>query len=205
MLLFFFGSSAPPVATPVPAATTFADQLYAELEPIGSEDLRTLCRAVGVGWQDLHEIVRDTDAGPGWSTLLDVDRAPAWALAWLAQMVGVRVTRGASETVQRAEVRTAAGAARGTPASLVAAVQATLTGTRRVILRERYGSPYRVRVETISAETPDPVAAEAAARAQKPAGLVLEFATITGQTWDSLGASVWDSQSGKVWNERANV
>jgi hypothetical protein len=49
-----------------------------------------------------------------------------------------------------------------------------------VFLTERDGSPYRVTVDVYAAQTPNPALAEAAARSQKPAGLVMTFNVLPG-------------------------
>jgi len=154
---------------------------------VADESLLAFCRALLHPLERTSALIRDSDAGPGWSALLDPSRAPASALPYLAQFVGVRVTRGAASGQQREEIVNAAGFRRGRPASIVAAVAATLTGDRTVILTERVdGEAYQLLVQTYTDQTPDAAAAEAAARAQKPAGIVLTFEVVDGQTYAQL-------------------
>lgn len=176
------------MAAPTTHRTT--DELYEQLDPIAKWQTSTdrnadetndwpllrLCEAVTKPYQELDDIAGDGDL-PGWAALLDPDLTPVWALPWLAQLVGVRLTVGASEAVQRAEVTTAAGWRRGRPASIVAAVQATLTGTKDVRIVERWTSAYTLLVLTIPSETPDEAVTLAAIISQKPAGIVLEYMT----------------------------
>lgn len=172
---------------------------------MANDPLQVLCAAAGGMLQPLQDLISDTPDGPPWSALADPDRIPVDGLSWLGQFVGVRVTQGAAPGTRRREIREAAGWRRGTPAAMRAAVAATLTGARTVTLREQYGSPYRVRVEVFAGECPDPATSEAAARSQKPAGIVLEFAAVAGQNWDSLDGDDWDDLDGDQWDDLAST
>lgn len=101
---------------------------------------------------DVDDRVRDNDSGLGWARELDPDLT--LSPAWLGQFVGVTVPDGLSLADARARVLERASFRRGTPAALVAAAQAQLTGSRRVDLFERDGSAYQLRVRTYEAETP---------------------------------------------------
>ena len=186
----------------VPAALvpdSFADRLYAALAPLAAEDaangwaLLVLCNAIGTMYQELEELVRDTPEGPGWSQLLDVDRCPPEALPWLAQFVGVRLLPDSSEAEQRQRIDSTSGFQRGTRDALIGAAQATLTGTKTVIFRERDPAgadpPYSLTVITRTSETPDSAATLRALTAQKPGGLVLTYRTATGQDYVQLKAT----------------
>lgn len=164
---------------PLPAMNSVGADLYDRLAPLASLDAANaysfahLCNAIGLAWLQVADLSEDRGARPGWAGLVDVETSPANALAWLAQIVGIHVTKGATEAVQRAEVRRHAGAARGRPASMIAEVQATLTGTKTVRLLERTSSAWTFTVITRTSETPDPAATLAAAMRQKPGGDVL--------------------------------
>lgn len=149
--------------------------------------LATLVHALG----PLAEWVRDSDDGPGWSILADPDRTPS--PAWTGQLNGVVVTQGASEEQQRQELHIAAGMHRGSIGAMREAVAATLTGSRQVRILERDGTAYEMTVITRTSETSDPAASEAAARAQKPAGLLLTFlvsdAPIINEGTDTIDAA----------------
>jgi hypothetical protein len=57
--------------------------------------------------------------------------------------------------------------------------------SRTVYLTERYtANAYILAVRTVTAQTPDVAATRAALIAAKPAGLVLDYATVAGQTYD---------------------
>lgn len=151
--------------------------------------LEAFCRAIMHPLEQTNRMVRETDDGPGWSALLDPARAPAEALTYLGQFVGVRVTRGATSLRQRNEIVSAAGFRRGRPQAMRDAIAATLSGARTVVMTERVdGNAYQLLIQTYADQTPDPGAAEAAARSQKPAGIVLTFEVIGGQTYAQLAA-----------------
>jgi len=151
---------------------------------------------------ELDELARDgPDGSPGWSRLLDVDLCPVWALPWLAQLVGAVCPDGLSEADRRMCIREANGRKRGTVAAMTAAVQATLTGGRQVLITERYqGFAYRLRVQTYAVETPDQAATRAAIVSQKPAGLVLTYDVLLGPTWDQA-TDTWDTSGPGSWDQ----
>jgi hypothetical protein len=156
-----------------PAALTpdsFAERLYTMMEPLARQDfdnawsLLTYCNAIGSMYQLVDDWVRDTPDGPGWSLLLDLDRCPAVALPWLAQLVGVRLLAGSTEADQRARIASTDGFKRGTVAAMRGAAQPTLIGSQTLLFRERSGdtavSPdyaYYLDVTTYANETPWPI------------------------------------------------
>jgi hypothetical protein len=181
---------------------TFASRLYDALGPLTNKDaangwsLLILCNAIGVMYQEVEDLVRDTPAGPGWSELMDLGRCPPEALAWLGQFAGVRIPPGLTDAQARAWVGSTDGFKRGTPAAMIGACKATLTGTQTVLFHERYGGPatppayaYYLSIWTYASETPNAAATLAALTAQKPAGLVLLYATAAGQTYATVKAT----------------
>jgi hypothetical protein len=177
-----------------------ADELYEQVEPLAYHDERHgyalhgyVC-GLAKPLEEIDALVRDTDAGPGWSAFLDPVRCPAWALGWLAQFPGVRpLRRLATETEEqwaaamRERIVAADGRWRGGVEALRAAAQRRLTGNRYVIFNERVGGdPYVLGIRTLDAETPDPAATLRDILEQKPAGVVLDYGTVPGQTWDAL-------------------
>ena len=179
------------------AATVAGGRLYGELVPLAYADtdghLETLCDAVGAMFEQAAQLAGPGPAGePGWSILLDVARCPGYALPWLGQFVGVNVDSTLDEAGQRQQIRAETGMARGTPASLVAAAQRYLTGTRAVILIERDAAvcstvpAYGLKVLTRTSETTDTGVVLAALIAAKPAGIILEYDTVDGQTWKDV-------------------
>jgi hypothetical protein len=132
---------------------------------------RLLVGALGFALGPLATIVRDMDAGPGWSAIVDPARTPS--PRWTAQLNGVTLTKGAPDAQQRSEIVNAAGLTRGGVPQLVAAVQQTLsptTGTVTVV--EHYLGRYGVLVVTYAAQTPDAALTERVAVSYTPAWLL---------------------------------
>lgn len=170
-----------------PVVSATADRLYTSLGPMTQGDdalgwpLLRLCGVLLAAAADVESFAADTDTQVGWQPLLDPDLAPARALPFLGQMVGVQVPIGADEATARAVVKAKGGWGRGTPASIVATARLYLTGAQHVTLTERYGGdPYAVAVTVYSAECPDVPALTAAVRAALPAGLLLTVVVLAG-------------------------
>lgn len=187
-----------------PVVSGSAEELFAAIAPISELDsddtdwaLLRLCDAPGRQLQDVEDLIRDTDAGPGWSSIVDVDRAPDTYLPWLAGLVGVRLVSGTAAGVQRDLIRAMPGFGRGTPGAIRAAIAPLLTGTQTISIMERDGGAYRLTVQTYTSETPDPAAVEAALIAAKPAGIILTYRVIAGVTIDELTGTI-DAQTGTV-------
>lgn len=184
-----------------PAVTPVAERVYTALTPFAEQDeaygwpLLRFVDALTTTAADVETFAADTDAAPGWSILLDPATSPARALPFLGQMVGVVVPAGTDAVTARALVNARGGWGRGTPAAIIAAARITLTGGRHVTLTERDGSPYRVRVTTYTAETPDATALHAAVNAALPAGLVAAFTLLVGWTYGDLE----DRYDGQTW------
>jgi hypothetical protein len=177
-------------ATP-PDLDAVADRLYADMTPLAWLDefndyaLATLTGAIGEMYQEVDDLARDTPQALGWSSVVDLTRCRADWLPWLAQFVGVTLPSGATEAQARTLIGQLSGFKRGTRASIIAAATATLTGAKTVYLTERYtANAYILAVRTVTAQTPDVAATRAALIAAKPAGLVLDYATVAGQTYD---------------------
>jgi hypothetical protein len=166
-----------------------ADDLYDAVAPIAVHDqgaTRALCEAFATLLQIVVDLSSDTADGPGWSIIMDVDRAPLYALPWLAQLVGVRLPTGLDEQQQRDRIRSTDGFRRGTPAALIGAAQQHLIGDKRVVLRERYPTVGAMLVITYLVETPDDDAVLAAMLEQKAAGLILTYEVRIGQSWQDV-------------------
>lgn len=202
-------------------ASDTAELVYADLGPLSaadeSGDLHTLVEALVDPLDVVEALVRDTDDGPGWSVVLDVDNAPAALLPWLAQWVGATLPPLLTEAEQRAYLKDTPGPKRGTVAYLTAIAAPFLTGTDKVTILERDTSPYHFTYRVYLTEmggrsynalkalyaTYDAweataptyadggtaaVALEAAVRAAKPAGLQMTFQVATGASYADLDA-----------------
>lgn len=147
-----------------PDVSVTTERLYDGLGPwaeVDGEDTdwATLKLAASIGDEQevIDSITRDTDDGPGWSVVMDVDRTPAEFLGWIAQFGGVELLFGLDDESQRIRVKGTAGFKRGSLGAVKQAAAQFLTGTRRVEVYERDGSPYRLRVRTYASETPKTV------------------------------------------------
>lgn len=140
----------------------------------------------------VEDWVSDTDDGDiGWSLLLDPDRCPVEALPWLAQIVGLTLNTSLSEADQRQQLHDVSNWKRGTPGAIKGAPAPFLTGTKTVVLRERYDgtgndAPYDFEVITLSSETTDPAMVLAALISQKPAGNRLTYVNSSGQDYQDI-------------------
>lgn len=201
---------------PIPTTLSdIALRLYDQLSPLAFDDpnrsyaLAHLCEAF-IGSLDAVEFyARNYDATVtkevvpgkfievevekiGWSKLFDLDLIPDNAVPWLAQFVGVSDPRYAGEDDAAYAARlkplivNPIGFYRGTPGSIRSRVRDTLTGTKTVYLVERQGSAYTMAVSTWASETPNPTVTAAAARSQKPAGIVMNVSTLTGGDFQTL-------------------
>lgn len=176
-----------------PIVSAAAEEAYSGLGPWArrdTADARWDLLIVVEAWarllQQVEDIIRDTDEGPGYSIIVDADRAPAEWIPWGMQLNGVRPRSGLTDAAQRARWKSTDGFKAGTPGAIVGAAQQYLTGTKTVYLVERHGSRYRFTVTTIDTETPDPAAVLAALKEQKPYGFSMAHAMTTGVNYNAL-------------------
>lgn len=149
-----------------------------------------ICQAA---FERIHELAADRGEQPGWQAILDPSASPAYALPWLAQFVGARLTPDMDEAGQREAISHPEGFARGTRAAMIQAVQRQLSDTKSVDIQERFGGDaYALWVRTLASETPYVAKAREAILSQKPIGLVLDFDVQGGQTWAAFEAGVTD-------------
>lgn len=189
---------------PVPTAGTLAYELYTgPLEPYTAEDaendfaLGTFLTAMLAGAQEIADLVRDdpVTGAVGWSALVNADRAPEWALPWLASLVGVTDAPWLADPERRLRIKATAGQHRGTVAAMQGAARQYLVGpdgtgeSATVYFSERHGSAYRLSVATLAAETPDADMVEAALLEQKPAGIVLTYTVLGAGDYNELAAT----------------
>lgn len=178
---------------PRPVVSPVTEEAYDALGPWSRRDaadqrwdLLVLVESWGRQLQIVEDIVRDTDAGPGYSIIVDADRAPADWIPWGMQLNGVRSRQGLSVDAQRARWKSTDGFKKGSPGAIVGAAQQYLTGAKTVYLVERHGSRYRYTVTTVAAETPDPVAVYNALLEQKPYGFKMVHAMTTGANYNAF-------------------
>jgi hypothetical protein len=186
-------------AAPPPELESFADSIYDAVLPLAWLDesvgyaLAIYCGALGAMFQPVDSVARDTDDGPGWSAVVDLNRCPDAWLPWLGQLVGVTVPPGQDAATQRAWIARTDGFRRGTVDALRAASQLHLTDSRTVFFTERLGGDaYVLGVRTLTTETPDPYQTLADIIAQKPGGIVLDYGVVAGPTYDVIRVAVLD-------------
>lgn len=163
-------------------------QPFIDADPQGGRDTRALIAGIAAMAEPISSIIRDSDAGPGWSALVSPTRCPAEWLAFPAQLVGTDLAPGLTEEEQRMVIQLQPGLRRGSIEAQVLAAQLTLTGTRTVIPTERFGGAWRQRFITRTEETPDPAATLAALKSQKPIGIIIQHDVFDGVTWEDIAA-----------------
>ncbi len=167
------------MTVPAPPVTQIAQDAYDWLGPVQADDpargwpLLAFMGGIGEMFREVEQLVRARPGREPWQQAFDINQCPDFQVPWLGQMVGQRVTVSAPATVQRQQVSAEGGFKRGRPATLVAVVQSTLTGTRGVSLTERVSDAWTMTVVTDPAETPNVTVTAAAAQRAKVAGLVL--------------------------------
>ena len=171
--------------------THTGQKFYGAMAPLVEDDAdygyatSILCGALAAMFDQVADLSRDTDESPGWGVITDPERTPF--IQWLAQFPGVVIPGGVDEATAREWLRSTDGRNRGTPAAIEGAAKSFLTGSKTVLMIERFGgSAYALQVTTLESETPDPARVEAAIRAQKPAGIVLTYSTISGGDYKTL-------------------
>jgi hypothetical protein len=152
-----------------------------------------LCEGMMLPMQQVALLVDPPDPYQPWETLFDPDLCPAFALPWLGQVVGVRVSRQMSEADQRAMIKGLGGSKVGSPPRIRAAVELTVEpdadGLKHIYFRERDGGDaYALEVVTDANHTPDPAATERAVIAQLPAGIILRVRTVVGWDYQAMTA-----------------
>lgn len=182
---------------PEPSASLAAREIYEALDPAftqGDEDRGwvslKICMAIAAGRIDLLHSYLIDDIGnlPAWGPVFDPETAPVEALPFLSQFSGAILTPEMEEAARRAAIQTPEAFSRGRKASIEAVAKRRLTGTKAVVVTERYtGNAWRLRVETIESETPDPAGTKAdIITFQKPIGIVLFFNTRVAWTWGEV-------------------
>jgi hypothetical protein len=180
--------------------TKLAGRLHDRALPLGEgEELRgfaysILCEALLSAGVELAEGF-DPDAPHYPVGVLMTYNAPAWALPWAAQVVGLTLGPGLSEEQGRDLMRDAPNWKRGTTATMEALAGLYLTGDKTIFFRERDGDPYYLEVVTRAGETPDPELVRKALEAAKPVGLILHYRTTAGWDYQELKASGPDPYS----------
>lgn len=124
----------------------------------------------------------------GTAELANPDFAPRTWLPWLAWLVGIDLTNIPDSEKRAAITQASSLRRRGSSASIIRAVQRTLTGSKscRVFWNVGGSDPYEITVVTLTAQTPDSVASLAAAVTEKPAGIDLILQDVAGAIYSDL-------------------
>jgi Phage tail protein (Tail_P2_I) len=193
---------------PRPEASPAAEELYAALAPVqeaadeasGEWIGLKVCMALVAGKIDLlHQIlIDDVDDLAAWEVVFDPLRCPAEFLPYLAQFDGAIFRPDMDEEGRRNAIRAPEAFARGRLSSIEAVAKRRLTGTKTVVVTERYtGDAWKLRVETLASETPEPAETKREiVEFQKPIGIVLFFNTRTPWTWGEVKA---ESKTFPTW------
>jgi hypothetical protein len=171
----------PPVETVHPTAFHLWQRLGTKMiehDPELGYPLLFFLHCITQGLAHVDDLVRDTDEGPGWQIVFDIDRIDNFRLLrWLGQFIGVQEIRSdAGIDAARDLLRyPAAHFMRGTKEYMIERVRATLAGSKRLQVRERTGSAYRMEVRVAREDCPDPGLSRLAAMKAKPGGLLLDL------------------------------
>lgn len=201
------------VVTALPPAGAYLPNIY--LDDIGDEAvgdfaplidtygdpdevLQTFLRGFARMLKDVDDISADgTNDEPGWSQVFDLSRAKTTWLAWMGQLVGYRVPRQPDtqsledyDTEQRDRMVTRNAWLRGTVSSITLAAQDHLYEPKRVIVQERIGGPWVIRVSVMEIQVKTSEAElRSAVYADKVAGLLLEVNVLVGNDYLTLRAN----------------
>lgn len=141
--------------------------------------------------QRVLDVSRDqADGTPGWANLLNTATCDLSSLPFIGQFVGAVIPPGSSRATALGIIASHAAGGRGRPSTIVAAVQATLTGSKLCVLTERDTSPYHATITVYNVQMPDNAATLAAIAAVKPAGLIITLQVNTGPTYAHADAAL---------------
>lgn len=185
-------------------ADAIGDEIYGDLAPLvdmygdPSGQLQIFARAFGRMLQPVDDIAKDGPNGEnGWGQIFNLELAKDEWLFWLGQWVGylvpqkaVGVTQADWSAQQRARIVSRSAHRRATIDILREVVQEHLNDPKDVVIQERDGSANHITVYIYDTQISDSAAAaEAAARSQKAAGLIMDFSVLVGADYALLHAS----------------
>jgi len=174
-------------------------RIYDAVSPLAGPDLGlgwpllTFVNSMGEMFQTAADLVEDGPNGePGWSIILDIDRAKDEGLDFLGQFIGMHFYTGIDAATKRQQIRDKISWQRGTPKSIIAAVRLFLTGTKSVVLQERDTGPYHFQVTVQTAEAP--------ADTTSLVSYVNRFAKPAGLQWTLVVGTAAPSTYGTIYN-----
>lgn len=192
---------------PRPDLGEFAEEIYAELYPFIERSDRTqdgkvvddedndwamlvFFGALAARWQEIEDLARDSDAGPGWSIILDLARIPDKGLPYIGQFKGQVSLDGLSAAQRRTKIASAQSFERGSPEAIIDSAKTHLTGAKRVLFAEAVeGNPFLYYVVTFAADTPDEDQVLADLKASKPYWYLFDYHVSTDWDYGALRAA----------------
>lgn len=197
-------------------------EIYDHFSPVVSmygdpgDHLKFYTYALGRMFQPLDDFVKDGFEGePGWSQVLDLQRAKDDWLPWLGQWVGYYVSTQSGidaslwSTRERTRIISRSAHRRGTVAALIETAQDMLTSPKNVIIQERFGPVSTAHTITMSVYINQLTTSQSLFAAElqkrKAAGLILYINFLTGVEWSTLIANqaTWAVVTSKFvnWSE----
>jgi hypothetical protein len=180
-----------------PVLTETGERLYNQLAPtfFKSDEQygwagAIFCAAFARMFDDAAEVVQPSGSKPGFAILTDIVNVKAKWLAWVAQFVGVDLTKSPNEATSRAWIKSPLGYTRGQTAAMLLAAQATLTGTKTVYFYTRYGGEaFQIKAATLESETPSQATTKEAIESMMASWDVLKYEAVKGGTIALLEAA----------------
>lgn len=167
-----------------PSVSEAAEAVYASIAPATARDeengwaLLHFVHAWTLAMTRIYDVVHDGATGaPGWASVMHPSTAPDLFLDWLSLFVGRRPLPGESPQDKRNLIEGQVSLRRGSAQASRALAARYLTGEKFVLFSERNGSAWKYSVRTRASETPDPAKVLTALMEQKPAGMILDYAT----------------------------
>jgi hypothetical protein len=184
-----------------------ATDLGAWSKPWWTQDFEDWLTVIGEMFAPVEVLAADREDGTaGWSVMLDVDVAPSGGLPYLAQWVGERLPQGISEVAARQWIRDAPNQVRGTAEGIARAGQRHLTGTRTIMMHERYkiggaADPDYLTVLTLESETASETTTRADLLSCMPADIQLDYDAVSGVIWATVeSVGTWaDVEAEGTW------
>ena len=145
-----------------PTLTTAGQRIYDGVAPLAKQDedngfaIALLSSAFATMLDPVVAVVSDSQDGdlPGWAPIFDTVNTPEW-LDFVGQFVGVSRPAGMSDANMAMLVTHPTGFNRGTLPAITTAIQATLSGSKTVLINARAGgNPFEMTIATLIPETP---------------------------------------------------
>lgn len=160
-----------------------------------SGDLLAYQEGLAAPLQPTFDLIRPREHMAGWAILLNPDLCPAWALPFVATVVGVEITAEMSEEQIRDEIREPTGWRRGQTEPIKIGTRRTLKPVidgeeLLVIVHPGFPGPGYHYIRTLLSQTPEPDRTEwLLERKLTPAWERVDYEAISGVTVADVAAS----------------